>query len=49
MAVRGSRQSVPADDHHPGHRSPMGVRLAVDGISQHFRLRDEQDVIRRVV
>lgn len=38
VAVCGSCQSVPADDHHPSHRSPMGARLAVDSVGQHVRL-----------
>lgn len=38
VAVCGPCQSVPADDHHPGHRSPMGVRLAVDSVGQDVRL-----------
>lgn len=39
MAVCSCSQSVPADNHHPGHRAATPVRLAVGGVRQHAGLR----------
>lgn len=34
MVVFECCQPVPADHHHPGHRSPLGVHLAVHSVGQ---------------
>lgn len=38
VAVGAPSQSVFADHHHPGHRSPTVTGLAVDGVGQDVSL-----------